>query len=117
MPQEFRQRLDADCRYFEAFGAGAPFLRAAQRAFIAAANRALPSGVSLPFFFPVDVGVALAAAGAFADEPLLFAQRALCAAAIFARAAGDIFFLPVLLPMTTSATLLVALPSVLLSWV
>jgi hypothetical protein len=37
--------------FFPAFRVGAPFLFAAQRAFIAAASFALPSGVIPPFFF------------------------------------------------------------------
>jgi hypothetical protein len=38
--------------YLLAFGAGAPFLRAAHRAFIAAANLARPAAVIPPFFLP-----------------------------------------------------------------
>jgi hypothetical protein len=47
-----------------AFGAGAPFFRAAHRAFIAAANRALPSGLNVPFFFGADAVVNFGAATA-----------------------------------------------------
>ena len=54
---------------------------AAQRFLSAATILALPSGVIPPFYFTVLVaGAALTTAGAFA---LIFAQRALAAAAIF----------------------------------
>jgi hypothetical protein len=75
--------------YRLAFGAGAPFLRAAQRAFIAAAKRARPSGVNPPLRF-----AALAAGKAPLPEAAVLllarAHRARCAAAIFLRAAADI---------------------------
>src|SRR4051812_874119 len=72
--------------YLLAFGAGAPFFRAAQRAFIAAANRARPAGVIPPLFFPL---VAVDLAADEADERLVLAHLARCAAAIFSRASGD----------------------------
>ena len=66
--------------------AGAPFRRAAHRAFMDAASFARPSGVKPPFL--------LAGADGFAagvvDVPLILAQRARAAAAIFLRASGDI---------------------------
>lgn len=75
----------------DAVGAGAPDLRASQRAFIAAASRARPAGVS-----PL-----LALAGALETAPpaFLFAQRAFCAAAILARASSEIKRLPPRLPL------------------
>jgi len=68
-------------RYFAAF------LFAACRAFKAATILARPSGLSPPFFF---TGLATGVV----DVPLDLAQRALCAAAILARASGDIVRLP-----------------------
>ena len=64
----------------------AAFRRAAQRAFIASESFLLPAAVSPPLFF---LPLALAA-GALAEVPLRFAQRAFAAAASFARVAGDI---------------------------
>ena len=74
-----------------AFNAGAPFLRAAQRAFIAAANFARPSGVS-----PCLLGVAAFTTvfGATAGFPFDFAHLARCPAAMRSRAAADILRLP-----------------------
>ena len=46
-----KESLKQRSRYFFAFRAGEPFFRTAQRAFIAAASFALPSGVIPPFFF------------------------------------------------------------------
>lgn len=77
---------------FGAVGAGAPFRRAAQRAFMDAANLARPSGVSPPFF----MGAAAAFAAGAGEVPFIFAQRARAAAAIFARASGDILPRPCL---------------------
>lgn len=82
--------LEAGAPFLEAdaVGAGAPFFRAAQRAFIDAASFARPSGVSPPFFL-----LAVAAAGlAFGADvvPFTFAHRARAAAAIFSRASADI---------------------------
>ena len=79
----------------EALGAAAPFLRASQRAFIDAASLALPSAVSPVFFFGLPAvlfGVAL-------PVPFTLAQRALAAAAIFARPAADMVRLPLGRPM------------------
>ncbi len=59
----------------------ADFLRAAQRAFISWESFLRPAGVSWPFFFVVG-------AGAVAAGPLSLAQRALAAAASFARVEG-----------------------------
>lgn len=58
------------------------FLRAAQRAFISRESFLRPAGVSWPFFFAGVVG----AVGA---GPLSLAQRALAAAASFARVEGE----------------------------
>lgn len=84
-------RVDRGNYLLEAFGAGAPFFRAAQRAFMAAASLALPSGVNPPFlpldFFGAEAAVTLAV-------PFCLAQRARVAAAIFARLAADIFRRP-----------------------
>ena len=55
------------------------FLRAAQRAFINWESFLRPAGVSWPFFFAGVVGVG----------PLSLAQRALAAAASFARVVGE----------------------------
>lgn len=60
----------------------ADFLRAAQRAFISWESFLRPAGVSWPFFFAGVVG----AVGA---GPLSLAQRALAAAASFARVEGE----------------------------
>lgn len=57
----------------------ADFLRAAQRAFISWESFLRPAGVSWPFFFAGVVGVG----------PLSLAQRALAAAASFARVVGE----------------------------
>lgn len=70
-----------------AVGAGAPFRRAAQRAFMEAASLARPSGVSPPFFLGAAAGFA-AAAGA-GEVPFTLAQRARAAEAIFSRASGE----------------------------
>ena len=59
------------------------FLLAAQRAFINCESFLRPAGVSAPFF---RAGVA---AVVVADPPLNLAQRALAAAASFARVAGE----------------------------
>jgi hypothetical protein len=59
----------------------ADFLRAAQRAFISWESLFRPAGVSWPFFFAGVVGVEGA-------EALSLAQRALAAAASFARVEG-----------------------------
>ena len=66
------------------FLAGVPFLPdafllAAQRAFISWESFLRPAGVSWPFFF----------AGVVGAGPLSLAQRALAAAASFARVAGE----------------------------
>ena len=58
--------------YLLAFRAGAPFLRAAHRAFIAAANLARPAAVIPPFFC-----VGLATFGTDGDPPLDFAHLSL----------------------------------------
>ena len=87
---------------FDAVGAGAPFRRAAQRAFMDAANLARPSGVSPPFF----LGAAAAFAAGAGEVPFTFAQRARAAAAIFSRASGDI--LPRPFPVVGWAAALVA---------
>ena len=64
-------------RYFFAFGAGAPFFRAAQRAFIAAASLALPAAVMPPLFLPVAPLAGIAADLAAPDEPpFVLAHRA-----------------------------------------
>src|SRR5205085_7244815 len=73
---EIRKRTS---RYF----LPAALLRAAHLAFIASESFFLPAAVSPPFFFPL----ALAAPPAV---PLRLAQRALAAAASFARVAADI---------------------------
>src|SRR5206468_7665121 len=57
----------------------ADFLRAAQRAFISWESLLRPAGVSWPFFF----------AGVAGAGPLSLAQRALAAAASFARVVGE----------------------------
>ncbi len=57
----------------------ADFLRAAQRAFISWESFLRPAGVSWPFFF----------AGVAGAGPLILAQRALAAAASFARVVGE----------------------------
>jgi hypothetical protein len=62
--------------YFFAFGAGAPFFRAAHRAFIAAASLALPAAVMPPLFFPVPALAGVAALAAPDDPPFVLAQRA-----------------------------------------
>jgi len=59
------------------------FLLAAQRAFINCESFLRPAGVSAPFF---RAGVAAVVA---VDPPLNLAQRALAAAASFARVAGE----------------------------
>ena len=56
--------------YFFAFGAGAPLVRAAHRAFIAAASFALPAAVIPPLFFPVAALAGVAADLAAPDDPL-----------------------------------------------
>src|SRR5205814_9245981 len=63
-----------------AFFAPAAFLLAAQRAFINWESFLRPAGVSWPFFFLV---------GAAVVAPLCLAQRALAAAASFARVPGE----------------------------
>lgn len=63
----------------------AAFLRAAQRAFISCESFFLPAGVSPLFLFPV---------GAVPILPFLVAQRALAAAASFARVVADTFRRP-----------------------
>jgi hypothetical protein len=60
----------------------ADFLRAAQRAFISSESFLRPAGVSWPFFFAGVVGAA-------GPGPLSLAQRALAAAASFARVVGE----------------------------
>jgi hypothetical protein len=55
------------------------FLRAAHRAFISRESFLRPAGVSWPFFF----------AGVAGAGPLSLAQRALAAAASFARVVGE----------------------------
>jgi hypothetical protein len=62
---------------------------AAQRAFIASESFLLPAAVSPPLFLPGAFALA-AAAGALVVVPFRLAQRALAAAASFARVAGDI---------------------------
>ena len=90
--------------YFRAVGAGAPFFRAAHRAFIEAASFARPSGVSPVFFLGAAPAPELdpaVLAGAFEDEfapPLDLAHRARWAAAIRSRASGDMVRLPEPLP-------------------
>jgi len=64
----------------------AVFLRAAQRAFISWESFLRPAGVSWPFFFAGAVGAGPLVVGA---GPLSLAQRALAAAASFARVAGE----------------------------
>jgi hypothetical protein len=62
------------------------FSLAAQRAFMSWKSLFIPAAVTPPFFFTVFVAVVL---------PFLCAHRAVAAAAIFARVAGDIRrFLP-----------------------
>jgi len=87
------------------FNAGAPFLRAAQRAFMDAANLARPSAVNPLFFLGAlaafGAGLDSTAAGSLTvalDVPLLLAHRFVAAAEIFARASGDIVRFPVLFP-------------------
>ena len=78
-------------------GTPAPFLFAAQRAFIIAASLARPSGDIPPFFFAAGAGLA-AAGAAFSvvpAVPLTLAQRARVEAAILARASADMVRLPV----------------------
>jgi len=76
------------------FGAAPAFFLAAHLAFIAAANFALPSGVSCPFFFGAAdvVGLEPAAEPLEAEAPPFFfaAQCAFTAAAICARFSGVI---------------------------
>ena len=77
-------------------GAPAPFLFAAQRAFIIAASLARPSGDIPPFFFATGAGLS-AAGAAFSVAPavpLTLAQRARVEAAILARASADMTRLP-----------------------
>ncbi len=64
----------------------ADFLRAAQRAFISWESFLRPAGVSWPFFFAGAVGAGPLVVGA---GPLSLAQRALAAAASFARVEGE----------------------------
>ena len=80
-----------------AFGAGAPLRRAAQRAFIKAANRARPSAVNPPFFF--DFAGFPFPAAPFSLRTL--AQRAFCAAMMRARPSGEM--VPRLLPFRGAA--------------
>jgi hypothetical protein len=64
----------------EAFGFPPDFLLAAQRAFISWESFLRPAGVSAPFFLAGAAGVVV---------PRVRAQRALAAAASFARVAGE----------------------------
>ena len=70
----------------EAFCVPPAFLLAAQRAFISWESFLRPAGVSWPFFFAGAVGAGPLVVGA---GPLSLAQRALAAAASFARVAGE----------------------------
>ncbi len=80
--------LAAFADVFGALSAGAPLARAAQRAFMAAANFARPSGLSPPFPFALAAGFAASATGA-AAPPRALAQRAFCDAAIRARTSAE----------------------------
>ena len=82
----FTLGLTAGFGELTAVGAGAPFRRAAHRAFMDAASFARPSGVK-PLFFLAGADGFAAGAG---DVPLILAHRARAAAAIFFRASGDI---------------------------
>ena len=87
-------------------GRGGTLLPRGPTRFMAAANFARPSSVSPPFFFGAFAALPLAAGAA---TVLLFAQRALAAAPILARASADIFRAPFFLAVGADAV--AALPS------
>src|SRR6266403_412194 len=78
LPAIGEQLQTRQCQIIQAYFAP-DFLLAAQRAFISSESFLRPAGVSWPFFF----------AGVAGAGPLSLAQRALAAAASFARVVGE----------------------------